>query len=244
MTNGEEVTVDQTSKPLQFPTSANRNRWNREYARHNAIPSSDRDNPSNALIAAQAQLDYESIDIAVDMGCGNGRNSIYLANMGIDVIALDFSTEAVSRTKERISRSSVGGSIEVMLADITAGLPLTDDSVDLVVDSYFSCHLIEEASLNNYFDEVRRILASDGKLYWAGLGVADEYYQSVANSHPAENVIVDPLNGIPKKLYDARNLDVELPFGDEPILAMELLFKDDVNKNSYQRSIVSAVFEN
>lgn len=244
MTDGEEATVDQTSEPLRFPVSASRERWDREYTQHNAIPSSDREDPSKALIAAQAQLEYESVDVAVDLGCGNGRNTVYLANQGTDVIALDFSTEAVARTKERIAQSSISGSVEVLLTDITAGLPFADDSVDLIVDSYLSCHFLEEAALENYFAEVRRVLAPNGQLYWAGLGVGDEYYQSIADSHPAANTIVDPLNDIPKKLYDARNLDVELPFGDAPTLAIELLFEDDVAEDSYQRSIVSAVFDN
>ena len=103
---------------------------------------------------------------------------------------------------------------------------------------------MEEAALENYFAEVRRALAPEGQFYWAGLGVKDEYYQSIADSHPATDVIVDPLNNVPKKLYDARNLDLELPVRDAPTLALELLFEDDVAENSYQRSIVSAVFDN
>ncbi|EMA14893.1 type 11 methyltransferase [Haloarcula marismortui ATCC 33799] len=229
---------------MGFPKSASNWHWDREYARHTAIPSSGRDNPSKALIAAQSQLDYESVDVAVDIGCGNGRNAVYLAEKGINVIAIDFSTEAVARTRERIAQSSVSGSVEVLLADITHGCPITADSIDLVIDSYFSCHLIEENVLQNYFDEVRRILSPDGQLYWSGLGVEDEYYQSISNSHPAENVIVDPLNDIPKKLYDSADLDVQLPVAKVPSLTMELLFEDDVAGNSYKRSIISAVFNN
>jgi len=238
------VTVDQVNENFEIPSSANRKYWDREYAEHNAIPSSNRGDPSKALIAAQAQLDYESVDIALDLGCGNGRNAVYLANQGFNVYALDFSTESIARTKERIARSSVSDSIEVLLADVTEGIPFTDNSVDLVVDSYLSCHFLEEKSLENYFTEIRRVLNTDGQFYWAGLGVEDEYYQNIADSHPANNVIVDPLNSIPKKLYDARNLDVELPYGQVPALAMELLFQDDVDGDSYQRSIVSAVFDN
>ncbi|PGF15631.1 hypothetical protein CP556_05515 [Natrinema sp. CBA1119] len=244
MTDSDEAAADQASKPLRFPVSASRERWDREYVQYNAIPSSDRDDASKALVAAQAELDYESVDVAVDIGCGNGRNAVYLAKQGIDVIALDFSPEAVARTKERIAQSSVSDSVEVLLIDITAGLPIANDSVDLIVDSYLSCHFIEEVALENYFIEVRRALAPDGQFYWSGLGIGDEYYQSIANSHPAANVIVDPLNSIPKKLYDARNLDVELPFGGGPTLAMELIFEDEVAGDLYQRSIVSAVFDN
>ncbi|WP_424005619.1 class I SAM-dependent methyltransferase (plasmid) [Haloarcula salina] len=244
MTEGNKATVRQANDSLSFPKSASRKYWDKEYARHTAIPSSNRDDPSKALIAAEGQLDYKSVDVAVDVGCGNGRNAVYLADQGIDVIAIDFSTEAIERTRERIGRSSVSGSVEVLVADLTEGFPITEDSIDLVIDSYFSCHLIEESVLQNYFDEVRRVLSSNGQLYWSGLGVEDEYYQSISNSHPAENVIVDPLNDIPKKLYDSRNLEVQLPVAKVPTLTMELLFEDDVAGETYKRSIISAVFDN
>ena len=243
MAEGPKTITNRVSSSSDLPTAAERKQWDQEYARHKAIPSSDRDDPSRALIAADGPLEYESIDVAVDVGCGNGRNTVYLANKGIDVLALDFSTEAVARTKERLAHSTVSGSVDVLLADATAGFPITDESADLIVDSYFSCHILEEATLDSYFTDVRRILAPDGQFYWSGLGAADEYYQSIADSHPGENIVVDPLNDIPKKLYNVRNLGVELPFGDDPTVAMELMFEDEVDADSYQRSIVSAVFD-
>jgi len=208
-----------------------------------SIPSSDRDDPSRALMIAQSQLEYTSIDVAVDIGCGNGRNAVYLANKGVDVIALDFSTEAVAQTKRRVAQSSVSGSVEVLLSDITVGIPVADNSIDLVVDSYFSCHLIGKSILNNYFSQVRRVIKSDGFFFQAEDGIRDEYYQNIIDSHPSENIIVDPINDIPKRLYDIRYLDVELPFEGSPVLATELLFEDTVSGDSYQRSIVSAVFD-
>ncbi|EDS77771.1 tellurite resistance protein TehB [Clostridium botulinum C str. Eklund] len=55
-------------------------------------------------------MDHEKIleeDIAyfpkkgkiLDVACGNGRNSIYLARLGYEVLAIDFSKEALSRLK-------------------------------------------------------------------------------------------------------------------------------------------------
>lgn len=243
MTDTGEAAINQVNQFQRLPKSAHRKLWDREYAQYNSIPSSDRDDPSRALMAAQSQLEYTSIDVAVDIGCGNGRNAVYLANKGVDVIALDFSTEAVAQTKRRVAQSSVSGSVEVLLSDITVGIPVADNSIDLVVDSYFSCHLIGKSILNDYFSQVRRVIKSDGQLYWAGLGTRDEYYQNIIDSHPSENIIVDPINDIPKRLYDIRYLDVELPFEGSPVLATELLFEDTVSGDSYQRSIVSAVFD-
>ena len=226
------------------PSSASKERWNREYSDKKAIPSSDRDRPSRALLAAQSEIDLQSVDTAIDIGCGNGRNAVFLAEHGIDVCALDFSENAVRRTKERIEKSSFSGTVSIFVDDVTEGLPFVNDAVDLIVDSYLSCHFFQEPVLESYFAEIRRVLDPSGKFYWAGLGESDEYYQSILQSHPAERTIVDPLNGIPKRLYDHRMLDVQLPFGNTPELATELIFEDMVAGDSYQRSIVSAVFEN
>jgi len=243
-TSDEDRSLVHTNDGGGLPTPAGQTLWNEEYRDTKAIPSSDRAEPSQALLTAEEELDLQSVDTAIDMGCGNGRNTVYLAEQGIDVYALDFAEEAIAKTQQQLAQSGLSDAVTMFLTDVTEGLPFVDDAVDLIVDSYMSCHLFEEAQLEEYFAEVRRVLSPEGKFYWAGLGTTDEYYNSIADTHPATNTIVDPLNGIAKRLYDADQLKVQLPFGKSPETASELVFEDEVDNELYQRSIVWAVFEN
>lgn len=223
--------------------SPGRERWDEEYNTHAAIPSSHRSSPSKALVAASAAIDYPRISNAIDVGCGNGRNSIYLAKRGINTVAVDFSDRAIEIARERFSRSKSSGSIDIVQGDVSRGLPFKASSADLVVDSYTSCHFLDDNKLTEYFSEVERVLRSDGQFYWSALSLDDQYYSEISDTHPDENVIIDPLNDLPKRLYEKSEIRTGLPTSLEINMTLELSFTDIVDEKEYIRSIIAGVFE-
>jgi 2-polyprenyl-3-methyl-5-hydroxy-6-metoxy-1,4-benzoquinol methylase len=70
---------------------------------------------------------------AADIACGEGRNAIWLASLGWEVTAVDFSSAALERG--RLLAMEAGVSIEWLQADVRA-LELTPGSFDLVLFSY------------------------------------------------------------------------------------------------------------
>lgn len=54
----------------------------------------------------------------LDVACGDGRNAIYLARLGYQVIAIDFSEEALSRLNYFINKESL--KIETRLIDLSS----------------------------------------------------------------------------------------------------------------------------
>ena len=78
--------------------------------------------PSSLLIEAVAKLTPRR---ALDLACGAGRNAIYLAERGWNVVAIDASVDAL-----RLIRDP---RIELRLMDLERqSLPFPDDSFDLV----------------------------------------------------------------------------------------------------------------
>jgi SAM-dependent methyltransferase len=65
--------------------------WDQRYADH---PSPWSDEPNRFLVEAVAGLPTGS---ALDLACGEGRNTLWLARQGWDVTGVDFSEVAVSR---------------------------------------------------------------------------------------------------------------------------------------------------
>ncbi len=53
----------------------------------------------------------------LDLGCGTGRNAIYLAQKGLEVIAVDFSIEGIMAAKKNAEKHNV--TIDFRVADIT-----------------------------------------------------------------------------------------------------------------------------
>lgn len=74
----------------------------------------------------------------LELGCGHGRNAVYLASRGCSVDAVDFSAEAISWARERARQAGVAVEFQccsIFDATFTAG------SYDLVYDSGCFHHL-------------------------------------------------------------------------------------------------------
>jgi 2-polyprenyl-3-methyl-5-hydroxy-6-metoxy-1,4-benzoquinol methylase len=87
-------------------------------------------NPNEALVAEVAGL---SIGRALDVGCGEGADALWLAGEGWRVTAVDISTKAVERTERMAADAGVH------VDGVGAGLldaSLPDASYDLVIAMY------------------------------------------------------------------------------------------------------------
>jgi SAM-dependent methyltransferase len=69
---------------------------------------------------------------ALDIGCGNGRNAIFLAQSGFTVDAVDYSQAAIEWATQR--RLEAGAKVRLHCASVFE-LPLTPGSYDFIYDS-------------------------------------------------------------------------------------------------------------
>jgi SAM-dependent methyltransferase len=97
---------------------------------------------------------------ALDIGCGNARNAIFLARHGFDVDAVDYSASAIAWAKDEIAAAHVA----VRLTCASAlDLEVAAASYDLVVDS--GCfHHVAPLDRRRYVDAVARALRPAGHL--------------------------------------------------------------------------------
>ncbi len=68
---------------------------------------------------------------ALDIAMGNGRNAIYLAQMGFDVEGVDLSPEAVKSAL--ISAEKAGVNIRARTADLEAEYQINKDGYDVII---------------------------------------------------------------------------------------------------------------
>jgi SAM-dependent methyltransferase len=86
--------------------------------------------PSSVVLAA---LDRLAPGRALDLGCGNGRHAMWLAERGWRVTAVDFSTEALRQARERATAGGV--EVDWVEADLAAYEPRRQ-AFDLVLVAY------------------------------------------------------------------------------------------------------------
>lgn len=89
--------------------------------------------PTALLVETVAQLEPGS---CVDLACGTGRNALYLAEHGWNVLAIDGSESAIETVRERASERSL--KVEARVADLAdVAFTLPENAFDLVLIAYY-----------------------------------------------------------------------------------------------------------
>jgi malonyl-CoA O-methyltransferase len=102
---------------------------------------------------ALANLRCQSV---LEIGCGTGKNTPLLSQIGKQVLALDFSAGMLEQARRKLALDNVIFAV----ADITSSWPCSDQSIDLI-----SCNLVLEhvSDLSFIFAEGLRVLRAGGR---------------------------------------------------------------------------------
>lgn len=98
----------------------------------------------------------------LDLGCGNGRNLIFLAKeFGAPGIGYDVSGEAIAQARSKSENLPLTYAVRSIAGDI----PLPDQSQDVVLDMMTS-HFLNEKGRANLLKEIHRVLKPGGWLFY------------------------------------------------------------------------------
>jgi len=132
------------------------NRWAATYdADHN------RTRDMAAIVLRQSNL-VSAVPNILEIGCGTGRNTQWLAERCGNVIAVDFSEEMLRVARSRVQSPSV----RFVQHDIRSAWPVEDDSCEVVIAMLVLEHI---EFLDPIFAEASRVLRSGGELFFCEL---------------------------------------------------------------------------
>lgn len=179
--------------------------WDEEYRNKKVIPSSHRVAPSKIFTLFSEIADFESPGLSLDIGCGNGRNSIYLAKKQWTVKSIDGSAGAIELAESKIGIKGVRSNISLEHRILKEDWNLEYKNFDLILDSYVLCHYNDNEYIKNFLNQVNMHLKADGLFYSSHFSIDDEYYnkEGIVKDN---NWILDPNNTIHKKLYSEDEL--------------------------------------
>ncbi|WP_438284187.1 class I SAM-dependent methyltransferase [Pseudomonas alabamensis] len=217
--------------------------WDREYDQASTIPSSLRPAPAHALVELMRGCEFQ-YERALDLGCGNGRNSLFLAGLGMNVTALDFSVKAVSLTLERVEDAELSESIEVMNQDMRDGIPAYDESYDLVMDAYSLCHFTRDEDQRRMIHEIARVLKPGGHFIKIHVDSSDLYYlERLHTRTPYGHISFDPANGLKKMHCSLETYTEQIVPQFSLVKAVNIVFPDNVRGELYDRSVFACLLQ-
>ncbi|WP_188991295.1 class I SAM-dependent methyltransferase [Paenibacillus nasutitermitis] len=120
--------------------------------------------PSQELVAFIATINFPKETVGLDVGCGAGREAVFLAQHGLNMIGVDLSAEAFRIAAERAKEAGV--QVDWRHGNVL-DLPVEDQSVDFVNDR--GCfHSIAEEERDQFAREIARILKPGGMMLLRG----------------------------------------------------------------------------
>lgn len=136
------------------------------------------DEDANATKELDAQVTRETLskleaNAVLELGCGTGKNTAFLAERFAQVKAVDFSAGMLARARQQVTAANVS----FVEADLKVRWPAEDASFDLATSNLVFEHI---ADLTAVFCEAARVLRPGGHLFVCELHPFRQYLGSQA----------------------------------------------------------------
>ena len=184
--------------------------WQQEHQSEQALPGLGEQEPSSGVVEFVKFLKQNGVSQgkAIDIGCGKGRNSVYLAQQGFLVEALDYIQGALDAAQQLAETKSCANKINFVQAAIDSPWPYGDNTFDIAVDCFSSIDIETLEGRRTYHDEMLRTLKPGGYALVTVVSADDEWEsnQEITKPGPEPNSVTWLQNGKFQKNYDEAEL--------------------------------------
>ncbi|HEX3684300.1 MAG TPA: class I SAM-dependent methyltransferase [Bryobacteraceae bacterium] len=186
--------------------------WEAEYESR-GLPSSFLTEPSGAVrdfVPLALDLGIKPLEcVAIDLGCGTGRNSLYLAQHGWTVYAIDQVASLVDELQIKAQVLGLTPRLQAICGDVCDPWPLADASAGVAVDTFCYKHIMDAEDRATYRRELARVVKPGGLFLLTLASIDDGYYGCLPyrSVHSRMRAIRDPANGIESVLYERTTVE-------------------------------------
>ncbi len=213
------------------------NTWEKEYRDPKLISLSDE--PIKCLkdfvryLRKEEKIELNNLNI-LDLGCGNAKNSIYIANQGDNnkVFGIDISPTAINLARNAYT----AGNFQV--GNIGQSFTFPDRNFDIILD-ITSSNSLTESERGIYLSEINRTIKNKGYLFVRALCKdGDSNAKNLLKSNPGKekDTYIMPELGLTERVFSKDDL---ISFYSD---SFELLYLDKethytkFNNRSYKRN--------
>lgn len=118
--------------------------------------------PSYAARKAMDMFKEEDKTKVLELGSGQGRDTIFLAQQGLQVYALDYCESGINLMSQKVEDLDLAESITAVCHDVRNPLPFDDESFDACYSHMLFCMALTTAEFEYLSEETRRVLKPGG----------------------------------------------------------------------------------
>lgn len=127
----------------------------------NGVGTWESTSANQSLMAVYKQFNhYFNGKKVIDLGCGEGRDSIYLKTLGIDVVGVDISCSALIKARELAKLQNLD--IDFIESNVLFLNAFENESFDTAINMGCLHMIVEDRERKEHIKNVHRILKEDG----------------------------------------------------------------------------------
>ena len=136
-----------------------RRNWDTSFARD---PDMFGEGPSYAAQRALSFFEEARVGSLLELGAGQGRDSLFFVRCGFTVTCFDYSEEGLREIRAKSLREGLENRVATVRHDLRRPLPFAASSMDACYSHMLYCMDFTTAQLRALSAEVRRVLKPDG----------------------------------------------------------------------------------
>lgn len=132
--------------------------WDRVYAANGVFFEELHEDLPNLV----RKLEESGARSVLDLGCGTGRHTVYLARQGFAVTGVDASETGITTTRDQLEQLTLTADLRQL--DIFTALPFDDGAFDAVISTQV-IHHARLVQIRALVAEIHRVLTPSGLLF-------------------------------------------------------------------------------
>ncbi|SDN43389.1 Methyltransferase domain-containing protein [Paenibacillus sp. yr247] len=132
--------------------------------------------PSDAAVKAAEIFEKRGIKTILELGGGQGRDTIYFAQKGFKVHVLDYTHSGISAIKEKAQKLGLSNSVEALQHDVKTPLPFDDAFFEGCYSHMLFCMAFTVQEIKFLAQEVNRVLKPDGINVYSVRNLSDPHF--------------------------------------------------------------------
>lgn len=125
--------------------------------------------PTEELVDFVKKTKFPEGTKMIEFGCGEGRDSIFLAKSGFEVTGVDIAPSAIERAKEWAEQENV--EVDFQVNDVTALIEIPDEYFDLGVNIGCLQMFPTQEDRRNHYSEAYRVLKPRALFFLCNMAV-------------------------------------------------------------------------
>ena len=157
-----------------LPKTQQKTHWEEVFSKKKAFFG---ENPSAFAQKALELFRGQSVHTLLELGCGQGRDTLFFARNGLRVTALDYAETAVESLQKKAAADGLASSILIQAQDVRQPLPFPTASFDACYCHMLLCMEFSTDEIASILGEIHRVLRPGGIALYSVRSNFDKHYR-------------------------------------------------------------------